>query len=298
MSTPIQSDRSDGGSVSRRHPRLRVAFAEFWLDLRLELVRRRERRSLIRLGAAAAASGASEGGALGPSLAQVRAGKVQLDRLRACIAASLEADRFDFPSAAPWMRPVVVLRGLCARAVIRHQIAIARRNLMNPHEAIGSSVLQLSKTHGSLPPELLAAAAQSRTKLTTLQEERDRMLSAFGGSALPRWMPHLRNEGKALTRALWLQLRPAVLPRFSAMAGLAVGWWIAATYTDSHFRSVLSSLGLGGGGRRVVSGETYRAMTFWFPLLAAALGAYLADRIQFLIQRRYTDSTSTPGRSA
>ncbi|HEX6668420.1 MAG TPA: hypothetical protein VF061_02610, partial [Gemmatimonadales bacterium] len=61
--------------------------------------------------------------------------------------------------------------------------------------------------------------------------------------------------------------------------GLCVGWWIANTYTDSHLRSGLRSLGIGSGGTRVVSSSTYEAMTFWLPLLAAALCAYLGERI-------------------
>jgi hypothetical protein len=62
---------------------------------------------------------------------------------------------------------------------------------------------------------------------------------------------------------------------------------VGHTYTDSHFRSLLHSLGLGHGGKRVIDGDTYRAMMFWLPILAAGLFAYLADRIQFLVQRRY-----------
>jgi hypothetical protein len=58
-----------------------------------------------------------------------------------------------------------------------------------------------------------------------------------------------------------------------------VGWWVANTYTDSHLRSTLRSIGIGTGGTRVVSSSTYEAMTFWLPLLAAALCAYAGERI-------------------
>jgi hypothetical protein len=58
-----------------------------------------------------------------------------------------------------------------------------------------------------------------------------------------------------------------------------VSWWIANTYTDSHVRSVLRSVGIGSGGTRVVSGSTYKAMGFWLPLLAAAVCAYLGERV-------------------
>jgi hypothetical protein len=60
---------------------------------------------------------------------------------------------------------------------------------------------------------------------------------------------------------------------------MAMGWWIANTYTDSHVRSVLRSVGIGSGGTHVVSGSTYRAMQFWLPLLAAAVCAYAGERL-------------------
>jgi hypothetical protein len=60
---------------------------------------------------------------------------------------------------------------------------------------------------------------------------------------------------------------------------MAVGWWIANTYTDSHVRSALRSVGIGSGGTHVVSGSTFKAMSFWLPLLAAAVCAYLGERI-------------------
>ncbi len=69
---------------------------------------------------------------------------------------------------------------------------------------------------------------------------------------------------------------------------MAAGWWVTNTYTDSHFRSALRSVGIGSGGTRVVSGETYRAMSFWLPILAAAVCAYLGDRLAGYVRRRYS----------
>ncbi|MBA3445557.1 MAG: hypothetical protein H0T58_12000 [Gemmatimonadales bacterium] len=54
---------------------------------------------------------------------------------------------------------------------------------------------------------------------------------------------------------------------------------------------MLQSLGIGGGGKRVVSGDSYKAMMFWLPMLGAAVFAYLADRAHFLVQRRYSRTT-------
>jgi hypothetical protein len=82
------------------------------------------------------------------------------------------------------------------------------------------------------------------------------------------------------------QLRSMLLPKAPALAGMAMGWWIANTYTDSHVRSVLRSVGIGSGGTRVVSGSAYKAMSFWLPLLAAAMCAYLGERLAAYYRQR------------
>jgi len=267
--------------------RFTAALSEVRLDVNLRVIRRRERRALARLGAAAAAAAPQESAEHGSLLSQIRRGKLRMDELRAALGASHKADLADFMTASRWMRPVVVLRGLCSRAVLRHQIALCRRSLTEPHRALGAAVIQSRKAGAELPQDLVCAVTDARSDLHSVIQERSQRLLPYGGSALPKWFPHLRQECTALGRALWLQLRPNVLPRSPALIGLAVGWWIADTYTDSHFRSVLHSLGVGQGGRRVVSGETYRVMMFWLPILAAALCAYLADRAHVVIQRRY-----------
>ena len=267
--------------------RFTAALSELRLDLNLRVIRWRERRALARLGAAAAAGGPQEGTEHGSLLAQIRRRKLRMDELGAALDASRKADLADFVTASRWMRPVVVLRGLCSGAVLRHQIALCRRSLTEPHQALGAAVIQSRKAEAELPQDLVRAVTDARSDLHSVIEERSQRLLPYGGSALPKWFPHMRRECTALGRALWLQLRPSVLPRSPALVGLAVGWWMADTYTDSHFRSVLHSLGIGQGGRRVVSGETYRLMMFWLPILVAALCAYLADRAHVVIQRRY-----------
>jgi predicted PurR-regulated permease PerM len=37
----------------------------------------------------------------------------------------------------------------------------------------------------------------------------------------------------------------------------------------------------------VVSADTYQSMRFWLPILAAAISAYLGDRIARWLQQRY-----------
>jgi hypothetical protein len=103
--------------------------------------------------------------------------------------------------------------------------------------------------------------------------------SAPRGEVGAGWTGPARREVRGLIGAVWGQLRGHLFPKAPALVGMAVGWWLANTYTDSRLRSALRSVGLASGGTHVVSGSTYRAMTFWLPLLAAALCAYVGERV-------------------
>jgi hypothetical protein len=271
--------------------RLGAILHELSLGVRERNARRQERKALIVLGQTIASDGPPDDLDLLQLIGPVRQGGAKLENLGQAVIASLDSDRADYVHSARWMRPVVVLRGLCIRAVLRHHVTLGRRALEAPEEAVGAWAANRPEAFAR-HPERVKAVADARAYLRQLKEERRRRLDPYGGSALPSWLPHFGRESTVLGRALWLQLKPNILPRGSAMVGLAVGWWLANTYTDSHFRSALRSLGLGSGGKRVVSGETYDAMMFWLPLLAAAVFAYLADRAHLLIQRRYNRPTS------
>ncbi|MEO7138416.1 MAG: hypothetical protein ABI037_11925 [Gemmatimonadales bacterium] len=271
------------------YSRVDAILNELRLDLREQSARRVELKALLRLGQAAAASGPGDLD-IARLHAEVGKGEHKLDTLRSALVESLEADKADYATTSRWMRPVVVLRGICARAILRHHMVSERRALAAPRVAIGVAVAHRPAAFARHAEEV-KAVADARAMLRAVLEQRKRKLEPFGGSALPTWFPHLGRESTVLGRALWVQIRPTILPRGSALAGLAVGWWLANTYTDSHFRSAMHSLGLGGGGKRVVSGDTYQAMMFWLPLLAAAVFAYLADRAHHLVQRRYSRPT-------
>lgn len=271
------------------YSRVDAILDELRLDLREQSARRVELKALLRLGQAAAASGPGDLD-IARLHAEVGKGEHKLDALRSALVESLEADKADYATTSRWMRPVVVLRGICARAILRHHMVSERRALAAPQVAIGVAVAHRPAAFARHAEEV-KAVADARAMLRAVLEQRKRKLEPFGGSALPTWFPHLGREGTVLGRALWVQIRFTILPRGSALAGLAVGWWLANTYTDSHFRSAMHSLGLGGGGKRVVSGDTYQAMMFWLPLLGAAVFAYLADRAHHLVQRRYSRPT-------
>lgn len=256
--------------------RFNAQLHELRLDLRLAWLRRRERAALRRLGEELARSGAGEGseeerrvmGEIGAAL-----GRIQ--ELTAERGASLDADRADLVEVAHWVKPVVVLRGGCTRLVLGHATAEVRRSLGARYEAIG--VLAAASADPRSPRDREVVAI--RAEIAAVAVERARRVAPFGETALPAWSARAGVEAVEFGRAVGRQLRSHFMPKAPALVGLAVGWWIANTYTDSHLRSALRSIGLGSGGTRVVSSSTYEAMSFWLPLLAAALCAYLGGRI-------------------
>jgi hypothetical protein len=183
-------------------------------------------------------------------LAEIGAARGEIEALVAEEGVTVEADRADLARVAFWAAPMVTCRGLCARVVLRHRRRSASRTLDLSYEALGRE------------------SARLRGGVTSIDVSR-----------LPAWSGRAAEEAMGFGHALWQQLRSHLVPKAPAVAGLAVGWWIANTYTDSHLRSVLRTVGIGGGGTHVVSGSTYRAMSFWLPLLAAALCAYLGERL-------------------
>ena len=272
---------------------VRAMASELRFDVRLGLLRRRERRALLRLGAAAAEFASLRDPTVRQHLDQIGAATLRMGELRKAIASSLQADRTDYPAVSPLVRPLVVLRGLCARAILRHQIKVIVRELSPAHQTLAETLLRNEEARTRLPAPLAGAVLAIRAELHTVSRARADRLARLGGPVLPAWFPRLGREARELVRSVWLQLRPNVLPRFPALIGLAVGWWLAETYTSSHLKSVLHSLGIGSGGRKVVSGDTYRAMSFWLPIMAAGLCAYLADRARLLIHRRYLPENET-----
>jgi hypothetical protein len=258
--------------------RLHAQFHEIRLELRAHTLRRRERLTRRRLGAEVARVGSGGNEAVASLLVEIAEGERRAAALLADERASLEADRVDLRVVASWMKPVVIVRGLATRLVLRHRRSGELRATRPRLEAVGTLVAEPPASRaagGSLVREVVAL----HDELARIASERERWGAPYGGSAMPTWTGRAARETMGLGRAVLTQLRSHLLPKAPAIAGLCVGWWIANTYTDSHLRSALRSLGIGSGGTRVVSSSTYEAMTFWLPLLAAALCAYLGERL-------------------
>jgi hypothetical protein len=246
---------------------------EIRLDIERRRLRHQERLAQRRLGELIAARrSGNEREDVARLAAEIVAERGGIEALEHELGASLDADRSDLSRVSPWMRPVVLARGLCDRAVLRHRRAAAERALYPRYEALGA--LAASTARGAS-----AELAASRAALERLRAEREQRLAGFNGTAQPVWAEAAVAESAGLARAILMQLRSTLLPKGPALAGMAVGWWIASTYTDSHLHSALRSIGIGHGGTHVVSGSTLKAMNFWLPLLAAAVCAYLGERV-------------------
>jgi hypothetical protein len=225
--------------------------------LRREVARRRvlaeEGAAFRQAGAQLALAADAPAEALGPWQAEVRRAAEALASIaeeRRMVAAE---EARDLARVAWWVRPAVVLRALASRIVLHHRRHRALRDLDAAHESLGR------------------AGAKGRVGILGCA-------APMAGGSAP-WTERVGREARGLARALWHQLRGFLMPKAPALAGMAVGWWIANTYTDSRMRSILRTVGIGSGGTHVVSGSTYRAMSFWLPLLAAALCAYIGERL-------------------
>lgn len=235
--------------------------------IRLRAAERRERDERARAGEALAAfleRDARPG--VGQLPETVRRLRGSIDALDEAIAHSLETDRADYATVSRSVRPLVILRGMCSRAILRNQRHRCNSDLRPFYEELG-------------------AAAGKRSEKVVAAEPRT---SAVEPEAVPvAWEGRLVDEGKLLGRALKRQLHDRLFPRLPALAGLAAGWWVANTYTDSQWKSTLRSVGIGGGGTHVVSGEIYRLLFLGLPILSAAVCAYLGDRAAHYVRSRY-----------
>lgn len=224
-------------------------------DLRREVGRRRaqaeQREELRRAGVRLASSEPAGSDSLTTLRTEAHRASAALTTLAAERQAVAETERRDLARVGWWVRPAVVVRAVSSGMVLQHDRRRAHRALDAAHEALGR------------------AAAPSGSALSPPPRVEARL----------EWTHWPGREVRGFIGAVWEQLRSHLFPKAPALVGMAVGWWIANTYTDSRLRSALHSIGIGSGGTRVVSGSTYRAMSFWLPLLAAALCAYVGARL-------------------
>ena len=223
--------------------------------------RRDERRALLLLGETL------------PPTADVEALDDRHKTLDRMLAISMSRDRADFGAVAQWAQPLVVLRGLLDRAVLR---ALRRRTAADREVAwVKAAEVSLDSAQGVL-------AESARQARQVVREAETRLTP----------LPLVAREAQHFSRYVYAEARVLLLPRIPALVGLLVGFWIAQTFTDSPFTATLHSWGIGSGPRHAVRGETLRAMNFLLPLVAAALSSYAGSRLASLLRARYAPASA------
>jgi hypothetical protein len=112
------------------------------LEIRTRRARRTERAALARAGELLAASRHRlPAGACQSLLGEIQRVRRELEAHSLSLAGSIEVDRADYGSVGSWMRPLVVVRGLCARAVLRHQVSRVKRELKPLYQSLGAAAL-------------------------------------------------------------------------------------------------------------------------------------------------------------
>lgn len=230
-----------------------------WLQQRWVAVgaRKRERRALEALGESL------------PKGPPIEALDEALRAIHARVGASLQRDRDEYREVRAWARPLVVLRGMLDRVLLRERARRCRSRRREACVLLGEESLQ--DAQGSLANAARAARADCAS-------------AAAAVAPLPLPLREAGHLGGYLLR----EARGQVLPRAPALVGLAVGWWIGQTFTDSELSATLHGWGIGAGPRHAVRGETLRAMRFWLPLFAAALSSYVGSRLGALVKTRYS----------
>jgi len=258
------------------------------LSLRERRARALERDALARVGETIAKSpDVADTDTLRDFLTVIRAGVERIDAIELALVESMDADRADYVTASRWTQPVVILRGLCVRHVLRQQRRQVRCELRPCYEALGKTALAEPGASRHVSSQLAERVELARTQVAAASNERAQRLQPWGGAPLPAWAGGVANEGRHLGASVLQQTRNTVFPKLPALAGLVAGWWVANSFTDSRWQGLLDSVGLGSGGRRVVSEDTMQALSFWLPILSAAFCAYLCDRIVLAIKIRY-----------
>lgn len=167
----------------------------------------------------------------------------------------------------------------------------ADADLSRRRAALAQKLRDLHLTAGRLAMAMPTAAAGSeevetiRVELAHAARERER-LSA---------------EGRRVGEDVGQRLRAWLAPRAPMLIAMALGWWVARRYSESHFREIFKSLGLSHrrSGHHLTSLSTDTLLVLYgLPLFAALVCAYLGHRLAPWIQGLAHDYRVRTGRVA
>lgn len=266
------------------------AFGSTWgLDLRLRRLRREESAALERAGRGFRPVPARPEAAWSAPVAEALARVAELEEhereLARRLAASLEADRRDYRATdAELGRWLIVVRGVLDRLVVRDEAWRARRELPRRYAELGARVMADPEAAEALPAEDRARAASAQKARRDAAAEREALLAPYGGQALPGALRVALAESASLLEFVREELSKKIFLRLPALAAMGAAWWATHHLTVSRRDRWLDGL-LGKGPSLSEAGAEW--LSFWLPLLAAALVAYLISTLEKRVRRRY-----------
>lgn len=287
-------------------PRWRAVAAHFELGWRLRGLRQAESEALERAGRCFHAVPAGPEALWAPPVADALARVVALveheRELAQRLAASLEADRRDYRATeADLGRWLIVVRGILDRLVVRDEAWRARRELPGRLRELGARVMADAAAAEALPADERTRATAAQKALRDATIEREALLAPYGGQVLPNPLRLLVGEFATFFEFVREELTKKVYLRMPALAAMGAAWWVTHRFTSGRFEGRLNRYS--GIGRAELSPEAIDWMSFWLPVLAAALVAYLLSTLTKRVRRRYlgegnTESHHLPPNSA
>lgn len=275
----------------------KVVYTSLGLALLIRRLRKEETAALAQTGRLyRTASLEQDPGPAGPvaeALASVAELEERLRVLTERLAGSLEADRRDFRATGSALgQGLIVVRGVLDRLVLRDEAGCARRALPARQTELGRRVVGDPFALERLEPAdrqrgLEASAARARA-----EAERAELLAPFDRDALPTWLRAALEELRTFGALLKDELTKKVYLRLPALAAMAAAWWVTQRYTDSRFEANLDRFT--GEGRAGLSAGEYQLLSFWLPLVVAALVAHLMTALTKRIRRRYAGESPAP----
>jgi hypothetical protein len=270
-------------------PRWKAVYASWELDLKVARLRREETAALAQAGRRFRTASMEAGAAPSEPVARALASVAELEEharaLAERLAASLEGDRRDYRTTGSEIgRWLIVARGILDRLVLRDEAWRAKRELPGRQIELGKRVAEDAEALARLPAEDRQRALETRAAVEAARAERVALLAPYGGETLPGWLRVTLAEVGSLGSFLKEELTKKVYLRLPALTAMAAAWWVTQRFTSAttspfHFWN--------SDERTHVSESSLELLSFWLPLVAAALIAYLIATLTKRVRRRY-----------
>ena len=270
--------------------RWKSVYAAWDLDLKLARLSREETAALAQAGRRFRTASLELAPAPSVPVARALAGVAELEEharaLAERLAGSLEADRRDYREAGSDLsRWLIVARGILDRLVLRDEAWLARHRLPERQVELGRRVVADPTTLEYLPAEDRQRVLEVQAALARTQAERAELLAPYGGEILPAWLRIALAEVRIFAAFVKEELTKKVYLRLPTLAAMAAAWWVTQRFTSSRFETSLNHFT--GEGRTGLPEAALGLISFWLPLVVAALAAYVLSTLSKRLRRRY-----------